>query len=286
MPGEARGQRSWRCRERIFDLSLHPLVMGVVNITPDSFSDGGRFLDPGAAVAHGRRLLAEGADLLDLGAESTRPGAAPVPPGEQLRRLTPVITALAADGACLSVDTAGADVAERVLALGAHAINDVTALGDSAMAATVARQGAGLVLMHMQGTPATMQQDPHYDDAVREIACWLGERAAAARAAGVAPECIALDPGIGFGKTVRHNLELIARLDELAALGHPLVVGASRKSFLGKLLDLPVEERLEGSLVAAAVAAFEGASILRVHDVAATVRASRVAAALRAARRR
>jgi len=276
----------WRCRDRVFDLSTRTLVMGIVNVTPDSFSDGGRFFAPGAAIAHARRLLAEGADLIDLGAESTRPGAAPVSAAEQIRRLAPVLEALAADpGACFAVDTASAEVAGVALGLGARVVNDVTALADPAMAGTLARSGAGLVLMHMLGTPATMQQDPRYDDVAREVRDHLAGRLAAARAAGVDATCIALDPGIGFGKTVAHNLELLARLDELETLGRPLLVGVSRKSFLGRLLDLPVDQRLEGGLAASAVAVFRGARVVRTHDVAATVRAARVAEALRGARR-
>ncbi|MBI5708796.1 MAG: dihydropteroate synthase [Candidatus Eisenbacteria bacterium] len=276
----------WRCRGRDFDLARRTLVMGVVNVTPDSFSDGGRFYEPAAAVAQARRLMAEGADLVDLGAESTRPGSEPVPAGEQIRRLAPVLEALAGDGrACLSVDTASAAVAERALALGAHLVNDVTALGDPAMAEVVRRTGAGLVLMHMQGRPATMQQAPRYQDAAREVREFLAGRLALAEAAGIGAECVALDPGIGFGKSVAHSFELLARLDELAALGRPLLVGVSRKSFIGKTLDLPVDQRLEGGLAATAVAVFLGARIVRTHDVAATVKAVRIAEAMREARR-
>jgi dihydropteroate synthase len=276
----------WRCRDRVFDLTGRTLVMGVVNVTPDSFSDGGRFFAPGAAAAHGRRLLAEGADLIDLGAESTRPGAVAVTAAEQIRRLAPVLEALAdAPGVCLAVDTANPAVAERALELGASVVNDVTALGDPGMAAVVAAAGAGLVLMHMAGTPATMQQDPRYEDVTREVRDHLAARLLAAEQAGIPAERVALDPGIGFGKTVRHNFELLARLGELEPLGRPLLVGVSRKSFLGKTLDLPVDQRLEAGLAAAAVAAFLGARVVRTHDVAATVRAVRIADALREARR-
>jgi dihydropteroate synthase len=280
----------WRCREREFDLGVRTLVMGIVNVTPDSFSDGGRFLAPDAAIAQGRRLIAEGADLVDLGAESTRPGAEPVAPEEQIRRLLPAIEALVGDGACVSVDTASAEVARRALAAGAAVVNDVTALGDPGMPRAVAEAGAGLVLMHMRGTPRTMQQDPRYQDAAREVADWLGARLAGARRSGIAAERLALDPGIGFGKMPRHNFELLARLEELAALGRPVVVGVSRKSFLGKrdgepLPDLPPDQRLEGGLAATAVAVFLGGRIVRTHDVAATVRAVRIADRLRAARR-
>ena len=276
----------WHCRDRVFDLSARTLVMGVVNVTPDSFSDGGRFFAPGAALAHARQWLAEGADLLDLGAESTRPGAAPVTTAEQIRRLAPVLEALAADPrVCLAVDTANAAVADRALELGARVVNDVTAFADPGMAAVVARSGAGLVLMHMAGTPATMQRDPHYADVALEVREHLAARLEAARAAGVPAERVVLDPGIGFGKTVRHNFELLARLEELKSLGRPLLVGVSRKSLLGKTLDLPVDQRLEGGLAASAVAVFLGARVVRTHDVAATVRAVRIADALREARR-
>lgn len=275
----------WQCRGRAFELADRALVMGVVNVTPDSFSDGGRYAAPDAALAHARRLLDEGADLLDLGAESTRPGAQPVPPDEQWRRLAPVLEPLAREThACLSVDTASAAVAERALAAGAHVVNDVTALGDPAMAGVVARTGAGLVLMHMRGTPADMQRDPRYDDAAGEVAAHLATRLAAACAAGVERTRVALDPGIGFGKSVRHNLELLARLETLAGLERPILVGVSRKSFLGHLVDRPVDQRLEGGLAAAAIAVFLGARVVRTHDVAATVQAVRVATALRAAR--
>jgi dihydropteroate synthase len=276
----------WRCGDREFDLAGRTLVMGVVNVTPDSFSDGGRYFAPGAAVAHARRLLAEGADLLDLGAESTRPGAAPVSAAEQIRRLAPVLEALAGEpDACVAVDTADARVAECALGRGARVVNDVTALADPAMAPLVAATGAGVVLMHMAGTPATMQRDPRYDDVVGEVGAHLAGRLAAATGAGIAAEAVALDPGIGFGKTAAHNLELLARLGELAGTGRPVLVGVSRKSFLGGVLGLPVDQRLEGGLAAAAVAVFLGARVVRTHDVAATVRAVRIADALRAARR-
>jgi len=290
-----------RCRDRVLELSKRTLVMGIVNVTPDSFSDGGRYLEPGAAIARCRELVEQGADLLDLGAESTRPGSQPVPPEEQIRRLEPVLRALAErppsgrpegpltgrpEAALISVDTRSAPVAARALELGAHMINDVSALADPAMAATVAASGAALVLMHMRGTPATMQDDPRYDDVAREAATFLRERMALAREAGVAEECLAVDPGIGFGKAVTHSLELLARLDELARLGRPVLVGASRKRFLGALIgEMPVERRLEASLAAAVIAAWGGAAIVRAHDVIETVRVLRVTDAVRAARR-
>jgi dihydropteroate synthase len=278
----------WRCRDVRFDLSARTLVMGVLNVTPDSFSDGGRYLDPAAAIARGRELLAQGADLLDLGAESTRPGATAVPAAEQLRRLEPVVAALVSEpGAVLSVDTRSAEVAARALEWGVHVVNDVSALGDPGMAAAVAPSGAGLVLMHMRGTPVTMQGDLRYDDVVAEVAVHLRRRMAAAIAAGIAEERIALDPGIGFGKSAEQSLRLLARTDDLAAIGRPVLVGASRKSFLARLLgDAPADRRLEASLAAATLAAFLGARILRAHDVAETVRAVRVAEAARVARGR
>ena len=275
----------WRCRDRAFDEPGRVLVMGILNITPDSFSDGGRYLEPAAAIARAHELTAAGADILDLGAESTRPGSLPVAAEEQLRRLMPVVEALAGSGACLSIDTGSAQVASAALAGGAHIVNDVTALGDPAMAGVVAAAGAGLVLMHMQGSPATMQYAPHYDDVVREVREFLGARMAIAVAAGVARECVALDPGIGFGKSIEHSLRLIARLDELAVLGRPVLLGASRKSFLGRLIgEAAPDQRLEAGLAAASIGAFLCARIIRTHDVAATRRATRIAEALAAAR--
>jgi len=279
----------WRCRDVVHDLTDRVLVMGIVNVTPDSFSDGGRYLDPDAAVERAHRLLADGADLLDIGAESTRPGSAAVPPAEQWRRLAPVLARIRGDrpDAVLSVDTRSADVAERALGEGARVVNDVTALGEPAMAGVVARSGAGLVLMHMRGTPETMQRDTTYGDVTAEVASYLESRLAAAEAAGVRRECVALDPGIGFGKSAGGSLELLARISELSASGRPVLVGASRKSFLARLTgdDGPPEGRLAASLAAAAIAVWQGARILRVHDVAETVRAARVASAARRAAR-
>src|SRR6476619_2031571 len=245
-----------------------PSVMGVLNVTPDSFSDGGLFVDPAEAVAHGLRLVAEGAALVDVGGESTRPGAEPVSAKEELARVEPVLEALR--GVPVSIDTSKAEGARRALELGAELVNDVTALrGDPALAEVVAESDAYLCLMHMRGEPRTMQADPRYDDVVSEVAASLEERLRAAVAAGIAEERICLDPGIGFGKTVEHNFELVRRLTELTALGRPVVVGFSRKSSLGKLLGDP--QATTGSVAAsvgAAVAAYErGATILRVHDV-------------------
>ena len=245
-----------------------PSVLGVVNVTPDSFSDGGRFLSPDVAVAQARRLLEEGAALVDVGGESTRPGAEGVSLDEELRRVLPVLEGL--EGAPLSVDTSKAEVARRALALGAVMVNDVTALrADPELAGVVADGDSYLCLMHMLGEPRTMQDDPRYDDVVADVCAFLEERLAFAVAAGIPEERICLDPGIGFGKTVEHNLELLARLDELVTLGRPVLVGASRKRFLGRLLGDP--DALTGPVaasVAVAVLAYErGASLFRVHDV-------------------
>ena len=279
----------WRCRDVTYDFADRPLVMGIVNVTPDSFSDGGRYLDPGAAVARCLELLGEGADLVDLGGESTRPGSVDVPADEQWRRLEPVLRGLRAarPDTVVSVDTRSPEVARRALATGAQIVNDVSAHSDPAMGEVVAGARAGLVLMHMRGTPETMQQDTMYDDVSAEVAAYLRTRMARAWAAGVANEAIALDPGIGFGKSAAGSLELLARLPELAALDRPVLVGASRKSFLARLTgdDGPPQDRVAASLAAASIAVFEGAHILRVHDVAATVRVARIAAAARRARR-
>jgi dihydropteroate synthase len=252
-----------------------PRIMGVVNVTPDSFSDGGRFLDHAAAIAHGRAVVAEGADWIDVGGESTRPRAEPVPADEELRRVVPVIEALAQDGVAVSVDTRKAEVARAAVAAGARMVNDVSAtLGEVA-----AEAGAGFVAMHMLGDPRTMQNEPHYDDVVVDVRDFLVERADAARAAGVAD--VWIDPGIGFGKTLEHNLALLANLDVLVDTGYPLVVGTSRKTMLGKLAARadpsgavpPTSDRLEGSVATAVWCLWQGAAMVRVHDVAATVRA-------------
>ena len=258
-----------------------PAVMGVLNVTPDSFSDGGAFLDPGAAVAHAAAMAAEGADLIDVGGESTRPGATPVSAEEELRRVMPVVEALAARGGVpISIDTSKALVAEAALRAGATFVNEVTALrGDPTMAELVAAMGADVCLMHMLGTPRTMQDDPRYDDVVTDVAAFLEERLAFAVSQGIAEERIWLDPGIGFGKTLEHNLALLRSLDAIVALGRPVVVGASRKRFLGALTGRTEADRVAGT-VAANVLAFErGAHMFRVHDVAPTRDALVVASA-------
>jgi dihydropteroate synthase len=258
--------------------------MGIVNVTPDSFSDGGLFLDAGAAVEHGRRLAAEGADILDVGGESTRPGAEPVPEQEELRRVVPVVERLAAGaggGARISIDTAKAAVARAALSAGASIVNDVSAFRfDPELAGVVADAGAGCCLMHMLGEPRTMQRDPRYEDVVGEVRAFLEERLAFAVSEGVPEERVWLDPGIGFGKTVEHNLELLRRLDEIVAIGRPVVVGTSRKSFLGKLAGGRDEaDRLPGTIATNVLALERGAGVFRVHDVAQNRDALQVAAA-------
>ncbi|MCB9378810.1 MAG: dihydropteroate synthase [Holophagales bacterium] len=255
-----------------------PAIAGIVNVTPDSFSDGGRFLDPGAAVDHALRLLDEGADWIDLGAESTRPGggvygggAREVPAAEEAARLLPVLEKLRPlTGATLSVDTRKAEVARAALAAGADLVNDVSGLGDPEMAAVVAAAGCPIVLMHSRGELATMQRGIAFRDVVSDVRSELGALRDAAVARGVPARAIVLDPGLGFGKTAEQNADLLAGLSRIVDLGHPVLVGASRKSFLGALTGAAVDDRLAGSLAAAARAADQGASVLRVHDVAAT----------------
>jgi dihydropteroate synthase len=249
--------------------------MGVVNVTPDSFSDGGRFFDPAAAVSHGRELLAAGADILDIGGESTRPHAEPVSEADELGRVLPVIEALAAEGARISVDTLKPGVARAAVRAGASIWNDVAALRGQDAPAIAADLGCEVMLMHMKGEPRTMQDNPVYDDVVGEVCGFLAERAEAAIAAGVAREKIWLDPGIGFGKTVAHNLTLLANLDRLVALGYPAILGVSRKRFIRALDPHPDSEanRLGGSLAAALAGAAAGVQCVRVHDVRETVQA-------------
>jgi dihydropteroate synthase len=253
-----------------------PAVWGVVNVTPDSFSDGGEHATAETALAHAKRLVEEGADVLDVGGESTRPGAAPVPVEVEAARVVPVVRALREAGVALpvSVDTRKAAVADAALAAGATIVNDVSAgLHDPSMLATAARHGAGMVLMHMRGEPATMQKDPRYGDVVAEVRAFLEARAAAAAGAGVPRERIWVDPGLGFGKTFEHNETLLRGLEDLVALGWPVLVGASRKAFLGAAAGRGPKDRLAGSIACAVRAAEAGAAAVRVHDVAATVEA-------------
>jgi dihydropteroate synthase len=256
--------------------------MGVINVTPDSFSDGGAFEDAVAAVAHGRRLAGEGAGILDVGGESTRPRADPVTVQEELRRVVPVVEGLAGLGlpVQVSIDTMKLPVAEAAVAAGASYVNDVTAFRhDPDLAGFVADRGVDCCLMHMLGDPRSMQEDPRYDDVVSDVKAFLEERMEAAVAAGVREERIQLDPGIGFGKTLEHNLELLRRLDEIAALGRPVVIGTSRKSFIGRLTGRDVTERVHGTVATCVLALERGARVFRVHDVAAVADALAVAAA-------
>jgi dihydropteroate synthase len=256
-------------------------LMGVVNVTPDSFSDGGQFLDAEAAIAHGEELAADGASILDVGGESTRPGAEAVSVEEELRRVEPVVAGLAGLGVEVSIDTSKAAVAAAALDAGAAIVNDVTALrGDPEMAALCAERGPVVILMHMLGNPRTMQDEPRYGDVVAEVKGFLAERLAAAAAAGVAEERVWLDPGIGFGKTAAHNFELLRRLGELRELGRPLVVGTSRKSFIGRADGSSVDERIGGTIASSVLAAAEGAGVLRIHDVAEVRQAIAVAEAI------
>jgi dihydropteroate synthase len=270
-----------RCGSKTLDLS-RPVVMGVVNVTPDSFSDGGRFLAAEAAVAHGLRLLEEGAAILDVGGESTRPGAAPVGVEEELRRVVPVVERLhqVAPAAIISVDTGKPEVIREVIAAGAGLINDVRALTEPGALEAAAATDCGVCLMHMQGDPRTMQQAPSYVDVVKEVKAFLARRVQTCRAAGVALDRMAIDPGFGFGKTLAHNLELLRRLGELTTGGLPVLVGLSRKSIAGTLTGRSAGDRVHGSIALAVVAAMHGARIIRAHDVAATVDALKVVAAI------
>ena len=276
-------ERVWRCRDRTLTLGERTLVMGIVNVTPDSFSDGAMFASAEDAVAHGARLVDEGADLVDVGGESTRPGSDPVEVDEELRRVVPVIEGLAKarPGTPLSVDTRKPEVASAALDSGASVVNDIAAGRNSALLEIVSRTGAGIVLMHMLGEPKTMQDDPRYDDVVAEVHEFLRERIEAAVFAGIPEERICIDPGIGFGKTVDHNLALLRAVPALRILGAAVMVGASRKGFIGALTGIDdAAARLEGSLAVAVLAAANGADLVRVHDVEATVRALNVADAV------
>jgi dihydropteroate synthase len=267
-------------------MGSRPLIMGILNVTPDSFSDGGCFLDGARAAAHGLEMAEAGAAIVDVGGESTRPGADPVPADEERRRVVPVIRALREGcGALVSVDTMKADVAEAALDAGAHIVNDVSALRhDPRMRDVVRRSGAGAVLMHMQGTPRTMQQDPRYADVVEDVRGFLEQRIEALTAWGVPREALALDPGIGFGKTLDHNVALLSNLGALAGAGRPVVVGLSRKSFLGRLTGRDVTGRLAASLAALSFCVLNGAHVIRVHDVRESVDAVNVLTALRRGR--
>ena len=275
----------WRLRTRSLSAEDHTLIMGIVNVTPDSFSDGGVHASPAAAIAHGRALRAAGADILDVGGESTRPGAGPVAAEEERRRVVPVVAALAGDGAVVSVDTSKPEVAQAALDAGAEIVNDVNGLRTSGMTEVCAATGAGLVIMHMQGTPRTMQVNPWYEDVVADVRSHLLETAAAAETGGVDRDCICLDPGIGFGKTLDHNLALLGHLDAFVATGYPILVGPSRKRFLGEVLAVAgrmtdPQDRDVASAAVVAMAIAAGAACVRVHDVAAAWDAAQTADAI------
>ncbi|MBI4558104.1 MAG: dihydropteroate synthase [Candidatus Hydrogenedentes bacterium] len=257
------------------------LIMGIVNATPDSFHETGRVQDPIAAREYAGALLDNGADLIDIGGESSRPGAEPLPRDTELRRVLPILEALQPVAATLSVDTYHAETARRALRMGARMINDITALrGDPEMAGVIAEAGCNCILMHMQGTPRTMQMAPRYDDVVDDICAFFEERLAFAEAEGVREEAIWLDPGFGFGKSVEHNLTILRRLQEFTRFGRPLVIGTSNKSTIGKVLDLPANERVEGTAATVAIAIWNGADCVRVHDVKAMARVARMTDAI------
>jgi len=271
------------CRGKQLSFGEDTHIMGILNVTSDSFSDGGDFLNVRDAVSHAKQMVAAGTTIIDVGGESSRPGAMPVSEAQELARVPPVIRALVSDAVdvLISVDTYKARVAQRALEAGAHIINDITALqGDAEMATVVAEMEAGIVLMHMKGTPRTMQRAPQYDDVVGEIRTFLQQRIQAAEAQGIAPERVIIDPGIGFGKTTKHNIEILKRLEEFRGFNKPILVGTSRKSFIGNVLELPVTERVEGSIATVCWAITHGADIVRVHDVQPTVRAARMTDAL------
>lgn len=262
---------AWRLRTRTLRFGRRPLLMGIVNVTPDSFSDGGQFFDPDAAIAHGLRLAAEGADLLDIGGESTRPRAEPVAADEELRRVMPVVRALCEKTSLpVSIDTSKASVARQALEAGAEIINDITGLtGDGEMVDVARQSGAGACVMHMQGTPQTMQDNPSYGDVVAEVTEYLRQRRDELVAAGLTADRIALDPGIGFGKTAEHNRSLLASMARLHALGCPVLVGHSRKGFIRKILGDPEADPLAGTIGVALALAQQGVQVIRVHDVGA-----------------
>lgn len=268
---------------RILDTSARPLVMGVLNVTPDSFSDGDRYFTLTSAVQHARDMRTEGADVIDVGGESTRPGSDPVSAEEEMRRVIPVVEELAAEvNVCMSIDTQRAEVAAMALDAGAEMINDVSALRtDPEMAGLAAERGVPVVLMHMQGRPKSMQENPTYAEVVSEVTAWLQERVQSATEAGIEEDRLIVDPGFGFGKTLQHNLELLRRLHEFHRLGRPVLVGTSRKSMLGMILDLPADERLHGTLATVASAVLAGCHMVRVHDVRPALEVVKVCEAIR-----
>lgn len=276
------GAPVWRIGDRTFDCSERTLVIGILNVTPDSFSDGGAFLSERAAIDHGVALVEHGADVVDVGGESTRPGSDPVSVQEELRRVLPVIDQLATQipGVPISIDTRKAEVAARALGAGAAIVNDVSAGADPDMFDVVREHASALVLMHMKGDPKTMQEAPYYEDVVGEVHEYLRERIESAEFAGIEADRIAIDPGIGFGKNLRHNLTLMRRVDAFLDLGRPVLVGPSRKRFIGELLDLPADERVEGTAGAVAWMVARGVHVVRVHDVREITRAVRIVDAI------
>lgn len=269
-PAFDRNAVTWRVRGSVLNMDERTRVMGVLNVTPDSFSDGGAYVSPSSALDRAKAMIDEGADIVDVGGESSRPGAHPVSLEEELRRTIPVIEGIVSlgTGALISIDTTKADVARRALEAGAHIVNDISACThDVEMPSVVSLSGAGVILMHMQGTPRTMQAAPEYRDVVHEVADYLGQRVAVLEDQGVQRTSVCVDPGIGFGKTAGHNVKLLAGIDKLVALGRPVLVGISRKSFLGKLTGLEVADRLAPSLAGMAYAIMKGAHVVRVHDV-------------------
>jgi dihydropteroate synthase len=283
---------SWQIRDRVLSTEDHTLIMGVVNTTPDSFSDGGRYSATAAALEHGLQLWNDGADIVDVGGESTRPGAEPVSADEELNRVVPVVAGLVDAGVVVSVDTMKVEVAEAAITAGAHIVNDITALGDPQMTALCATSEVGVVLMHMQRDPQTMQIDPRYQDLMAEISSYLETRAAGARRHGIKASSICIDPGIGFGKTHAHNLELLSNIDRLADLGYPVLIGTSRKGFLGAILleaglDTVAAQRDPATTATVALAIAGGAAVVRVHNVGHAFQAARAADAIvRASQRR
>lgn len=280
---------TWQLRTRTLDTKDHTLIMGILNVTPDSFSDGGRWATTEAAVERGRRLAESGADIVDVGGESTRPGAAPVEVSQEIDRVAPVIEALSGDGSVVSVDTAKPEVAAAAIDAGAEIVNDITGLADPEMIPLCAATGVGVVIMHMQGTPETMQDDPGYDDVVIEVAGFLAERSQAAVDGGIDAAAIVVDPGIGFGKTATHNLQLLASLDEVA-LARPMLIGTSRKTFLGSILEKAGRpsrptDRDVATAASLSLAISSGAAVVRVHDVEVALEASRTADAIVRAQR-
>jgi dihydropteroate synthase len=283
MPRSGGERKVLRTRHGGLDFTRRTLIMGILNVTPDSFFDGGRRLDPARAIADGVAMAAGGADIIDVGGESTRPGAQPITEEEELARVLPVVSGLRREvGMPISIDTYKSKIARAALDAGADIVNDISALRfDPAMTPLVAAEKVPVVLMHMQGTPRTMQQEPKYEDVAREVRDFLAQQLYEALDAGIAPEAVILDPGIGFGKTLEHNLQLLRGLPMFAALAQPLLVGVSRKTFIGKILNLDPDDRLEGSLAAGVAAVLGGANILRVHDARETYRAVRIADAIR-----